>query len=51
MLGIGRVTNVSQRDTTRGTDRDVSIQLEEIEVGELDEPTAVNKIEKAVRDV
>jgi hypothetical protein len=55
VVGIGKVASVSKSDNERRTNRDVSIQLEKLEVGplkagKLGPETAVDAVSKAIKD-
>lgn len=50
VVGIGKVTNVSQHDSGNNKSRNVSIQLEKMEVGPTTEKTAVDAVTDAIKD-
>ena len=54
VVGVGKVTRASENRSQDGIHRDVSIQLERIEVEPLDDGsdhTAVEAVSKAIKDV
>ena len=51
IVGVGKVASVSKSDNERRTNRDVSIQLEKLEVGPLRKSnTAVDAVSAAVKE-
>ena len=54
VVGVGKVTRASENRSQDGIHRDVSIQLERIEIEPLDDGsdhTAVEAVSKAIKDV
>jgi len=53
IVGVGKVDSVSksERDNRRGVSRNVSIQLEKLEVGPFKAKTAEDAVSAAIKDV
>jgi len=50
VVGVAKVTSVSQRDSGQNKTRNVSLQLEAMEVGPVNEKTMVDAVNAAVKD-
>ncbi len=54
VVGVGKITRASENHSQRGLNRDVSIQLERVEVEPFTKPTdktAVDAVTKAIKEV
>ena len=51
VVGVGKIASASENRRQNGIDRDMSIQLERIEVEPLNEDTAADAVTKAIKDV
>lgn len=51
VVGVGIVESVNEHKRQSGSDRNISIQLQKLEVGPLKESTAVGAIDDALKDV
>ncbi len=50
VVGVGRITRASENRSQRGVDRDVNIQLEQVEVKPSKKATAVDAVTEAIED-
>jgi hypothetical protein len=50
IVGVGPVTHASEHRRQNGVQRSVTIQLETMEVGELDDKSALKAVSAAVKD-
>lgn len=50
VVGVGVVESANERKRRKGIDRDISIQLQRLEVGPLEESTAEDAVSRAVKD-
>jgi len=52
VVGIGKIDSVSknERDNSRGVNRNVSIQLQKLEVGPLEAKTATDAVSAAIKE-